>query len=103
MNKFDSLYRFKNFDGVHRLGNVPFENGMYIVFIPEYGFVAVHVSGSDSEIFDPKGRIHPSIREYLKMCNVHSFRYNTRFYKDEIEKKVHDFVTSRLNRANHEI
>ena len=99
MNVFDSLYRFKSFGGVHRLGNVPFDKGMYILLVPDYGYVAVNVSGSDSEIFDPKGRVHPSIREYLKMCNVHSFRYNTMFYKQENEKRVSQFVTSKLNSA----
>lgn len=97
MSVFDKLYKFRQFNGVHRIGNAPFEKGMYVLLIKEYGYVAVYVNGEETEVFDPKGRLHPSIRDYLKMCNIHSLRYNSFYYKDENEKRVCDFVKSRLN------
>jgi len=97
MNAFDKLYKFRKFSGVYRIGNAPYEKGMYIILVKDYGYVAVYVNGEETEVFDPKGRFHPSIQEYLKMCNVHSARFNSFFYKDEISNRICDFVKSRLN------
>ena len=97
MSSFDSLFRLKGFSGVYPIGNVPYESGMYIVYIKQHGYVAVHVNGNETEVFDPKGRLHPSIKEYLKMCNIHHAKFNNRFYQDKNNSHIRDYVKSRLS------
>jgi len=95
MNTFKELYQLRNFSGVYRIGDAPYEKGIYILFIQQYGYVAVCVDGNESEVYDPKGRLHPSIKEYLKMCNVHSAKYSSLFNKFENEEKIKDFIKSK--------
>ena len=90
---FKSLYNLFGFSGEYRVGDAPFGRGTYVLHIKGYGYVGVFVDGDDSAVFDPKGVVHPSIKEYLKMCNVEKISwYNTKAYHENSDLKIISFV-----------
>lgn len=75
------LCHLSHYRGLFAVGNAPYVfkvPSSLLIRIPNYGVVAILVNKHRHvSVLDPYGQFHPSIKEYLKMCNLPHVVHNT--------------------------